>query len=185
MRNDSAMAIIAVIVLIVGMAVAGLLYTFTTVLSGETYEIVEEDLDAISSYSSKNMTFTASNTSWTLLRPLLKQGSVHLYNRTTWTDNTSHFDINYTTGKVNLTLEAMSENTLHGTTMTAVFEYDDENIKNAVKGGIRSNFEAQQQIGDYLPLIVLAIVITIVIGVIIAGIAQKIMIPGNRGNNIY
>lgn len=102
---NTAAAVMSVILLIVGFAVAGLLFTFTQVLSGQTYELVEDDIDAIS--------------------------------------NTT--------------------------------------IKTAIKAGIVSNFEAQQQIGDYMPIIALAIIITIVISLIIGGIASKFMGPGMMG----
>lgn len=100
--TNTAAAVMSVILLIVGFAVAGLLFTFTQVLGGQTYELVEDDIDAIT--------------------------------------NTT--------------------------------------IKDSIKAGIVSNFEAQQQIGDYMPIIALAIIITIVIGLIIGGIASRFMTPG-------
>ena len=102
---QTAQAVMAVILLIVGFAVAGLLYTFTQVLGGQTYELVEDDIDAIT--------------------------------------NTT--------------------------------------IQDAIRNGIISNFEAQQQIGDYMPIIALAIIITIVIGLIIGGIASRFMTPAMFG----
>lgn len=106
-------AIFSVIILITGFAVAGLLYTFTQVLGGQTYQLVEDDIDSIT--------------------------------------NTS--------------------------------------IQNAIRGGIVSTFEAQQQIGDYLPIIALAVIITIVIGLILGGIASRFMTPvmgmGYGGYNGY
>lgn len=100
-KANTAAAVMSVILLIVGFAVAGLLFTFTMVLGGQTFELVEDDIDAIT--------------------------------------NTT--------------------------------------IKDAIKAGIISNFEAQQQIGDYMPIIALAIIITIVIGLIIGGIAARFMTP--------
>lgn len=100
-EGNTAAAVMSVILLIVGFAVAGLLFTFTQVLGGQTYELVEDDIDAITN----------------------------------------------------------------------------ETISGAIKAGIISNFEAQQQIGDYMPIIALAIIITIVISLIIGGIASKFMGP--------
>jgi len=108
-KAQTAAAVMSVILLIVGFAVAGLLFTFTTVLGGQTYELVESDIDAIT--------------------------------------NTT--------------------------------------IKDSIKAGIISNFEAQQQIGDYMPIIALAIIITIVIGLIIGGIASRFMGPGMMTNKGY
>lgn len=108
-EGNTAAAVMSVILLIVGFAVAGLLFTFTQVLGGQTYNLVEEDIDAIT--------------------------------------NTT--------------------------------------IQTAIKTGIISNFEAQQQIGDYMPIIALAIIITIVISLIIGGIASKFMGPGGLGTAGY
>lgn len=102
---NTAAAVMSVILLIVGFAVAGLLYTFTAVLGGQTYNLVEDDIDAI----------------------------------------------------------------------------NNSTISGAIKAGIVSNFEAQQQIGDYMPIIALAIIITIVISLIIGGIASRFMAPGMFG----
>ena len=106
---NTAAAIFSVILLIVGFAVAGLLFTFTQVLGGQTYQLVEDDIDAISNAT----------------------------------------------------------------------------IKASIKSGIASNFEAQKQIGDYMPIIALAIIITIVIGLIIGGIASKFMGPGGLYSYSY
>ena len=108
-QANTAAAVFSVIILIVGFAVAGLLFTFTQVLGGQTYQLVEDDIDAISN----------------------------------------------------------------------------ETIKASIKSGIISNFEAQQQIGDYMPIIALAIIITIVISLIIGGIASKFMGPMMMGGGGY
>ena len=177
-QTRTAIALLSVISLIVGLAVAGLLFTFTTVLSGQTYNLVEEDIEAITSYSAANHTFVALNTSWVDLGNTTLR-SVYLYNTTGWTNNASDFTVNTTTGLVLLIDDNAS---LNGTTMQAVYEYDDGTIRTAIQSGILSNFEAQQQIGEYLPIIALAIIITIVIGLIIGGIASKFMAPAMGGN---
>lgn len=112
MRTDeanTAVAVTSVILLIVGFAVAGLLFMFTQVLGGQTYSLVEDDINAI--------------------------------NNTT--------------------------------------------IKESIQAGIVSNFEAQQQIGDYMPIMALAIIITIVISLIISGIASRFMGGGMGGYGGY
>ena len=43
----------------------------------------------------------------------------------------------------------------------------DENIQASIKSGITSGFEALETSGDYLPLIVLAVVISIVLALVI------------------
>ena len=172
--EDTAKAIFAVIILVVGFAIAGLLFTFTKVLGGQTYNLVEDDINNIHSYTNANHSFVADNTTWVDLGNTSLR-NVALYNTTGWTNNASDFTTNLTTGLVILISDNAS---LNGTTMQAVYQYDDGTIRAAIQGGIISNFEAQQQIGDYMPIIALAIIITIVIGLIIGGIASKFMTPG-------
>lgn len=44
---------------------------------------------------------------------------------------------------------------------------NDTTIKESVKGGITSGFEALEQTGDYLPIIVLAVVIALVLSLVL------------------
>jgi len=91
LEGQSSMAVGNVITLIVGVGVAVLVLIFVGTLGGQTYELVEDDLDAIS--------------------------------------NTT--------------------------------------IQNSVKDGIVSGFEALEQTGDYLPIIVLAVVIFLVLSMVL------------------
>ena len=90
-KGQAAGAVGAIITLIVGVAVATLVMIFSGALGGQTYNLVESDLDNIS----------------------------------------------------------------------------DETIKAHVKAGITSAFDAQEQTGNYLPLIVLAVVIFLVLSLVL------------------
>ena len=96
-------AIVVVIFMIVGFAIATVLTIFTNVLGGQTYQLTEADIDAI--------------------------------------------------------------------TNTTIKDY----VKSAISGG----FQAQSQISSYLPLIALAVVITIVIMLVVSGIAGQFFGPGS------
>ena len=86
----------AVITLIVGVGVAALVLVFVATLGGSTYNLVEDDISAIS----------------------------------------------------------------------------DANVKSNVENASKAGFEAMETTGDYLPIIVLAIVIVIVLGLIVTGIGR-------------
>jgi len=175
--DDTGKAIFSVILLVIGFAIAGLMYTFTSVLSGETYNIVEADIDAITSYTDNNQTVVVYNATWVSLgNATIKD--YHFYNSSTFSDNTSAFSVNDTTGYIRLNEDSENkDDALNNSAIYALYMYDDGTIRDAVKTGIHSNFEAQQQIGDYMPIIALAIIITIVISLIIGGIASKFMTP--------
>lgn len=104
-KGQAAGAVGAIITLIVGVGVAVLVMIFVGSLGGQTYDLVEEDIDAIT--------------------------------------NTS--------------------------------------IKNSVKNGILSGFEALEQTGDYLPIIVLAVVISLVL-VLVLGFTSFGNLGGGRGS---
>ena len=118
-NSTTAAAVFSVILLIVGFAVAGLLFTFTQVLGGQTYNLVEDDIEDITSYTRVNTTFTARNDTWTLIYANMRAGSLSLYNTTTFTDNTSDFTVNYTTGEIILISDIGNLNT---TTIKNVFK---------------------------------------------------------------
>lgn len=99
-------AVVSVITLIVGVAISILMLIFTGALSGQTWELVESDIDSIT--------------------------------------NTT--------------------------------------IKNSVKGAVISGFEALEQTGSYLPLIVLAIITALIIGVVL-GFAS-FGVGGARGGSV-
>ena len=88
---NTAAAVMSVILLIVGFAVAGLLFTFTQVLGGQTYNLVEDDIDAIGN----------------------------------------------------------------------------DTIRNSIKASIISGFSALEQTGDFLPIIVLAVIIFLVLSLVL------------------
>jgi hypothetical protein len=95
----------AIITMIVGVGVAVLVLIFVGSLGGQTYNLVESDIETI--------------------------GVVYMAN-----------------GSINTTASNYT-------------------IQNSIKGGVISGFEALEQTGDYLPIIVLAVVITIVLGLVL------------------
>ena len=94
-EGNAGVAVSAMITLIIGVAVATLILIFTGALGGQTYNLVQSDIDAIT--------------------------------------NTT--------------------------------------IKNHVQNAITSGFEAQEQTGQYLPLIVLAVVIGLVLALVLSFMA--------------
>lgn len=95
----------AVIFLIVGAGVAVLVLTFVGVLSGQTYELVQDDIDAIT----------------------------------------------------------------------------DQNIEDSIENAIESGFEALETTGDYLPIIVIALVMFMLLGIIVGVLMPRGMMGGGYG----
>ena len=78
-QANTAAAVMSVILLIVGFAIAGLLFTFTQVLGGQTYQLVEDDIESIHSYTDANHTFIADNDTWVSLGNTISR-QVVIYN---------------------------------------------------------------------------------------------------------
>jgi hypothetical protein len=186
-QNTTNAAIIGIIILIVGVSVSALLMIFTTVLGGQTYNLVESDIDLITSYTTEdsNHTFTALNNTWswvTIGNTSIRSGHINIYKASTMVDVTANFTINYTTGLVNLVkISGTTTDALNNSACYAIYTYDDGLIRDYVRDGIASTLKAQLQVGNYLPIIVLAIIITIIIGLIVTGLAGQFM-PGNRNS---
>jgi hypothetical protein len=153
-------AVSAIITLIVGVAVATLVLIFTGALGGQTYNLVEPQINDIYGTVANGSTFTAS-TSPTLLRSNLDSATVVLFNTTTKVP-TSNYSVTYD-GYVSF----VSGSPWIGKSINASYTYGDSTIEAAVKDSITASFSAQKQTSQYLPIIVLAVVIFIVLALVL------------------
>jgi len=165
-QND----MMAVITLIVGVSVSALVLIFVGALGGQTYGMTEPNIDEIG-YDTYNSTFVADNRSWNDVgHPLIHENTFTIVNATN-VDKSANFTMNYTTGLVKLGT-ALPNSSLNGSTFTVDYGYDTSadgaTIRDNIKDGIISSFQALGQTGGYLPIIVLAIVITLILGYIFA-----------------
>lgn len=160
MANDTPIG--QVIALIIGISIAVLILIFMGLLSGQVYEAQEDDLTEVGSTDYiANESFTANNvTAATLDNPYII-GTPLLTNGTTILDNTN-WTIDLTAG----TVLALND-TWNGSTVNISYYYRNRTIENSIKAGIISSFEAQQKTADYLPIIVLALIIAIVLSLVL------------------
>lgn len=156
-------AITAIVALIVGVAVATLVLIFVGSLGGQTYEQVEADIDAINDYVPVTAdTFTALNgTAVALDNTFIESGTLTLENATNVIALTN-FTIDYDAGTVLLKFA-----TYNNTAFTANYTYDRQDVKNNIKNSIISSFSALEDTGSYLPIVVLAVVIVLVMALVL------------------
>jgi hypothetical protein len=168
--RDTRDSVATIILLIIGIGVASLVLIFVGVLGGQTYNTVESDIDAIySSADIVNESFTARNDTWVQLdHAEILNGTIGSATYT-WTvlnatgsDNTSAFNLNLTLGTILLT----GDSNLNSTTCYATYTYKNYTIRTYVRQGIISSFLAIKQTGAYLPIIALAIIIVLILGLI-------------------
>jgi len=166
-KGQAAGAVGSIITLVMGVAVATLLLIFTGTLGGSTYSLVEEDLNGIGNHSITNeVVYLTNNTPTKLLHTNVHDGTLYLFNTT---EGTLLDDGNYTfvedTGLITYTPNGDLGN--ESVTYYANYSWGEYENQAIIKGGITSGFEASEQVGDYLPIVVLAIIVFLVLGLIV------------------
>ena len=171
-------AVSAIITLVIGVTVATLVMILGGALAGQTYNLVESDIDAIGNNTQTDFSFVASNsTAVTLGHSDIHSGSLVVFNESNGVNmNLDDFTIDYTLGTILTT-----NDTLDADTYLANYSWGNQEITPLVKDGIRSAFEAQAQTGDYMPLIVLGVVIFIILSLVLGFLAFGGFSGGNQG----
>lgn len=157
--NNSTGAIIA---LIVGVGIGVIALILVGSLGGSTYELVEDDINSIGNHAESVYSFTADNGSATFLGHRdIQEGTLAIDN-TTHFIHLSNFTIDYTAGTALLVNDSYND-----TTMRANYSYGQIAIQNSIKDGIISGFSSLETTGNYLPIIVLAVTIALVLGLVL------------------
>ena len=171
LSGETTMATVgAVIALIVGVSIATLVMTFTGSLSGQTYNLVEPDLNTLTS-SHSDYLFTAVNSTAVTVYDDIVSGTLSVTNRTGTSIALTNFNIDYDLGTLYL-----KNNSLNNKVLNATFQAGDPVAQGHIQRAIISGFEAQEQTGNYLPLIVLAVVIFMLLGLVLG-----MQVLGNSG----
>jgi hypothetical protein len=163
----------SIITLIAGVGVAVLVLIFVGSLGGNVYVLVEPDILAIGNNSILAESFTASNASAaSLANTVIQEGTLQIYNTSAGVFALGNFTIDYGAGTV---LLAANDVVANGSALLANYTWGNTSVRESVMGGIVSSFNALEQTGDYMPIIVLAVVISLVL-VLVLGFS------GMRGN---
>lgn len=154
-----------IIGLIIGIGLAVLVLIFVGTMSGSVYEIVEEDVDAIGTNVVVNQTFTASNsTAVSLGNADIHPSTLVILNSTTPFTNWgtgANWTIDYGTGDILL----LGGNG-NGASFYASYTWGNTSIMNSIRGSMYSGFVALETTADYIPIIVLTVIITLVLGMV-------------------
>lgn len=153
----------AIVTLIAGVGVAVLVLIFVGTLSGSTYQLIEPGIEALTG-STINDSFTANNvTAQALTFDDVVTGTLSVVNSTDDVIGLSNFTVNLDDG----TMLLIGTHAQNGTTMFATYTYGDQVIEDHIKDSIISSFSALETTGDYLPIIVLAVVIALVLTLVL------------------
>ena len=159
-----------VIGLIAGVGVAVLAFIFVSVLGGQTYQLVESDLDTIGDGG-----VSVVDEAVTLLLPADAVGGVvqltygelaaltSVVNGATTLILTTDYTVSLPLGQITL-VNATYNDTEANVTYTAA----NYSVRDPIKNSIIASFEALESTGSYLPLIVLALILVLVLGIVLS-----------------
>ena len=150
--------------LIIGVGVATLVLIFIGVLGGSVYSQTEADIDALSGTVTNESIGTSNATGYlseTMAEtPVVASSAVVRCGGTTLTSG------NYTATSYGSLVVDSSATYCNATAVYADYNYGDAVIEARVKASITSGFEALETSGNYLPIVVLAVIIFVVLGLV-------------------
>jgi len=174
-KGQAQVAVGAIVTLIVGVGVATLVMIFVGSLGGQTYNLVESDIDSIANNGIVNETFTPIvSTAVALDNDFVQSGTLSVVDSSDASIALGNFTIDYGAGTMTLTNAAYNN-----TALNASYTHGDTAIRNSIKNGIKSSFDAMENTGDYLPIVVLAVVISLVLALVLSFTA----FGGSGGSN--
>lgn len=151
-----------VVTLVVGVGAAVLVMLFIGTLGGRTYHLIEPSIDEVSRTIVTGASFVGDNvTAQTLGNTLVREGTLSIFNNSVAV-GLGNFTIDYGAGTALLT-GTMGYN---ATSLTANYHYGNTTVPASIKASLMSSFEALSTTGDYLPVIVLALIVMIVLGLV-------------------
>ena len=160
----AAQSVGAIVTLIVGVGVAVLILIFVGVLAGQTYELTETNIDSIGNNVVVNESFTAINGT----AVSLNFGDVQAGTVTVWNSTNSVAAANYTLDvAADPATFTLLNNAYNNSAFTIDYIWGETAIRNSIKSSIVSGFSALETTGDYLPIIVLAVIIAIVLALVL------------------
>ena len=151
------------ITLILGVGIAILLLLFVGALGGQVYQTVETDIDAIADHDVVNESFTpVNNTVVSLGHDYIQSGTLVITNSSGASRGLGNYTIDYTAGTIKLITNLTS-----GTVHLASYTYGVKEVRESIKNSIVSSFSALEKTGSYMPLLVLATVIGVVLFIVL------------------
>ena len=163
LEGQASVAIGDIILLITGIGVAVLILIFVGVLGGATYEIVEPSIDEIAGSEGNFTTVAINGTEISLGKTSVHGDSLVITNNTGSSFPHTNYTVDFTGG----TFELWGNTTSSNGTIFFAYDHGNTNITNAIKGSIVSSFSALETTGDFLPIIVLAVIIAIVLSLVL------------------
>jgi hypothetical protein len=174
-QMDSVAGIIA---LIAGVGVAVLALIFMGVFGGQLYDLQEEDINLIAANEVDNESWTVDiNQTHNLGHKFIQDDSMTVYNNSNGVVlGLTNFTIDYDAGTI--LGFVVSSGVVNNTAVLVTYTWGAKEIRESIQHGVISSFEALETSGDYLPIVVLAVVIAFVLAIVLGFTAMR---GGSRG----
>ena len=173
LEGQAAGAVGAIITLIVGVGVSVLVLIFVGSLSGQTYQLVEADINVIGVHPPvvQESVTLVNNSVVALAHHTIQPETFVLVNATSKaTIAAGNYTLYDSTGELlYLITKPINAGLLPNSTTGLVnYTHGSQAIQGSIRDGITSGFTALKQTGNYLPIIVLAVVISLVLALVLS-----------------
>lgn len=152
---------LVVLITLVGVSVLALL--FLGILTGQTYELTEDKIEAIGANTETETLTVLNSTAVAMGHPDIQESTISVLNGSDAV-GAGNFSYSLTTSASTVTL---LNNDYNNTGLVFSYTWGRLAIRTSVKNGIISAFEGLETVGDYLPIIVLALIIFFVLALVI------------------
>lgn len=180
-KAQANMPIGSMIMLIIGVGVGVLSLIFIGVLGGQTYNLTESQIEEIGNRTVYTKLITPTeNVTFTLNSPI-RSGTFTARNASNSSEiyGSGNYTLNAELGTFTLINYQYS-----GSQSNLSYEWGNRDVTTSIKNSIVYGFNALEQTGLFLPIIVLAVVITIVLGAILGMLFVSTTGLGRRGGGV-
>lgn len=157
-----------IVPLIVGVGVAVMIIILVSMLGGKTYELVQDDIQNLTNHSATILDRKFETNVQYYLDSYIQPNTFSVKNATV-TLTAANYTIDYDSGAFMMN----NASTYNLSNVNVSYYWGAIEIRDSIKSGITNSFEALEQTGNYLPIIVLAIVIFLVLGSIMMFTGMK------------
>lgn len=169
---DTGLNVGLIITLIVGVAVSVLVLLFIGSMGGQTFQLLESDIAAIGDNDISGEVFKPIYNSYVKLdHSMIQTGSIVLYNSSNKVIDlgTSNWTVDYDAGRILYLNKTYTK--LNNTNTYINYTWGAAEVRASTQGAIQSSFEALEDTGGYLPIIVLAVIIVMILGMVVGFMA--------------
>ncbi|QGH73147.1 MAG: hypothetical protein [Siphoviridae sp. ctjeG17] len=150
------------VTLVIGVVIITIIIIMGGVLSGQAYQVSEPLVNAVGNQSVANESVTLyTGIAQRLTHGPTLSGSYLLKNASN-TVPASNYSVTSEPSSITLL-----DNAYNGSTLKFSYDYGDPTIMNQIKDSVKGGFSTLKTTSDYLPLVILGVVLVVVLGLVL------------------